>query len=211
MRNASTYTRKKGVRALYLEARTSRRHRKSLRLFCGHNSRRLSSVSSLLLQDLKSPYVFLNFNGDFTTTETAQERSMKQLSDARARCQLWNLGSSITMVSFVAGPSMCHRGKRLRRRKPRKTGNFRIAGVVRAFICRTFFLYLDGRSVQQAVGRHKLLDLGWLVCDEAELDRPTGFAKGLVYHVIPTSKCTHTRLAAVVDGNTPWPPMTAAH
>jgi hypothetical protein len=85
------YTHKEGVRAGYLEARTSRRHRTSVRLFCGHSSRRFSSVSSLLLKDLKSPYVFLNFNVGFMAIGTAQERSVKQLSNAQARCQLWSL------------------------------------------------------------------------------------------------------------------------
>ena len=103
LRNAWSYTRKKGVRALYLEARCFRGYRKSLRLFCGYSSRRSSGVSSLLLQDLKSPYVFLNFNGDFTTIETARKRSVIRLSNAQARCQLWNLRRSTTIVSFVAG------------------------------------------------------------------------------------------------------------
>ena len=103
LRNASIYTRKKGVRALYFEARCSRGYRKNRRLFCGYSSRRFSGVSSRLLQDLKSPYDFLNFNGDFTTIETARKRSVKRLSNAQARCQLWNLRWSTTIVSFVAG------------------------------------------------------------------------------------------------------------
>ena len=60
-------------------------------IFCGYSSRRFSSVSLLLLQGPRSPYVFLNFNGDFTTIETAQKRSVKRLSNAQARCQLWSL------------------------------------------------------------------------------------------------------------------------
>jgi hypothetical protein len=87
----SSYPRQKGVRAACPEARWPRGYRKRLRLFCGYSSRRFSSVSSLLLQGLKSPYDFLNFNGDFTTIETARKRSMKRLSNAQARCQLWRL------------------------------------------------------------------------------------------------------------------------
>jgi hypothetical protein len=59
----SSYIRKKGFEALYLEAMCPRRHRKRQSLFCGHGLRRFSSVSSLLLYGLESPYVILNFNG----------------------------------------------------------------------------------------------------------------------------------------------------
>jgi hypothetical protein len=71
----TTYPRKKrptlADEALHLEAMCSRGYRKRQSLFCGYGSRRSSSVCSLLLQDIKSPYVFSNFNGDLTTTETA--------------------------------------------------------------------------------------------------------------------------------------------
>ena len=93
----------KCVGSSYTLERTCRGYRKSLRLFCGYSSRRFSSVSSLLLQELKSPYDFLNFNGDFTTIETARKRSVKRLSNAQARCQRWSLRWSTTIVSFVAG------------------------------------------------------------------------------------------------------------
>jgi hypothetical protein len=47
--------------------------------------------------------LFSNFNGDFTSIETAQERSVKRLSNDQARCQMWSLSLSTTNVSFVAG------------------------------------------------------------------------------------------------------------
>ena len=98
-RVASNYTHIKCVQALYLEARCPPGHRKLLHISCEYSSRRSSSVSSLLLQDLHSPY-FLKFNGDFTTTETAQERSVKRLSNARAHCQETLLKSGLAKFCF---------------------------------------------------------------------------------------------------------------
>jgi hypothetical protein len=49
------------------------------------------------------PIRFLYFNGDFMAIETAQKRSVKRFSNAQARCQLWSLMRSTTIVSFVAG------------------------------------------------------------------------------------------------------------
>ena len=112
LESASSYTRKKGVRAIHLEARCFRGYRKSLRLFCGYSSRRFSSVSSLLLHGLKSPYDFLNFNGDFTTIETARKRSVERLSNAQARCQLWNLRRSHNNYCELRGWCMWRRGAR---------------------------------------------------------------------------------------------------
>ena len=48
------------------------------------------------------PYVFLNFHGEITTIETAHRRWVKRLSNFQARCQLWSLKWSTTIVSFVA-------------------------------------------------------------------------------------------------------------
>ena len=82
---------KKGVGASYTLGSTVPRDIVLGPLFGGCISRRFSSVLSVLLHNLESSYVFLNFNGNFITIETAQERSVERLSNAQARCQLWNL------------------------------------------------------------------------------------------------------------------------